>query len=218
MEKRKEQQAVPGQEKNAELIVARIREEASREAQSLVAAAKDEADRVLRQASDEAESRRGAILDQARAEIAKSRERVLSGISLEKKRLLLEEKDRFIRQVLSAVSEQARRFRGAPGYDQFLYKAVAEGAKVIGEPRLEVRYAFPDEKLFASGDFIAGLGAFCRKAAGKDFTFIYTKSDFDEPGVVILSPDGRIQFDNRFSSRLSRLEEAIYARLLKESF
>jgi len=218
MEKKNEQQAGPGQEQNAELIIKRIRDESSGEAQSVIAAAKDEADKLLRQASDEAEGKRAQILSEARSEIEKARERVFSTLALDKKRLLLEEKDRFIRQVLAAVSEQARRFRGSPGYDQFLYKAVAEGAKVIGETRLEIRYASSDEKMFASGDFIAGLGAFCRKATGKDLTFIYTKSDFDEPGVVVLSPDGRIQFDNRFSSRLSRLEEAIYARLLKESF
>jgi vacuolar-type H+-ATPase subunit E/Vma4 len=159
---------------------------------------------------------RARKLDEMRGEREKLREKIFSGVNLEKKRIVLEEKNNFIQQVLREVRGQAGQFRQLPGYDDFLRRAVAEGALVVGAQELEVVYAFPDEKLVFSGGFAAALESLCRSVLKRTSSFKYTKGDFDEPGVIVSSPDGRIEFDNRFSRRLARMESGLYDRLLKE--
>lgn len=204
------------QEQNAQVIMARIREESAQEAARVLEQARREADKILKDASLESDRRRVQLLGGMRQELEKTRERIFSSVNLEKKRLVLEEKNVFIQQVLRAVRECAGRFRGAPGYDDFLRRAVVEGAMVVGAAELKVAYALPDEKLFCSSGFLLPLDSLCQGVLKRSVTFRYTKGDFDEPGVIVSSIDDRIQFDNRFSSRLSRLEGDIYARLLKE--
>ncbi len=203
-------------EKNAEMIMARIREESARESEELLARARQEAAKISDAGRAEAERRRSLALDELRREREKLRERAFSGVNLEKKRIVLEEKNNFIRQVLRRVEELAGKFREQPGYDDFLRRAAVEGARVVGEDALEVVYAAPDQKLFSTGNFVLQLESLSENALKKTVTFTFTKGDFTEPGVVVRSLDGRIQFDNRFSRRLGRLEGEIYARLLKD--
>lgn len=206
------------QEESAEVICARIKEESAQEATRILDRARQEAGKIISDASNQSEAARAQLLGGLRGELEKARERVFSGLNLEKKRLLLEEKNNFIRQVLDAVREQARQFRGERGYEDFLRKSIAEGLAVIGEEQLVVTYAVSDEPLFSSGEFIRSVDSFCRGRSDKAVTFSYVKGDFEEIGVIVSSAGGRIQFDNRFSSRLARLEGDIYTRLLKESF
>lgn len=214
MNKKKDEMV--NQEQNAQVIVARIREESAQETARVLEQARLEAEKIIREASGESDRRRVQMLAGMRQELEKTRERIFSSVNLEKKRLVLEEKNAFIQQVLRGVRECAGRFRETPGYDDFLRRAVVEGARVVGKTELEVAYAPADERLFCDRGFLQPLESLCREGLKEAVTFKYVKGDFTEPGVIVSSVDGRIQFDNRFSSRLSRLEGDIYVRLLKE--
>lgn len=207
-----------GHEKHAQAILQKIQEESAREAREVIGRAQAESDRIISDAEGESARLRIELFTSLKHELDKARERVFSGVNLEKKRLVLEEKDRFIRQVLDAVRAMGEGFRQKPGYDDFLRRAVAEGSRVIGGTEMEIVYAAPDEKLFRSGGFILPLESLCQSLLKSTVTFRYTKGDFTEIGVIVCSADGRIQYDNRFSSRLARMERDIYVRLLRESF
>jgi len=216
MEMKKKDMADQG--RNAGTILARIQEESAQEIARIIQSSRAEEGKIIGEAAAEAGRGKAGAADALRQELDKARERVFSGLALEKKRLLLEEKDRLIRQVLQAVTEQARQFRDGAGYAGFLRAAVAEGARVVGGDAIAVTYAPADAKSFGQGEFIRALESHCREALGRAVTFSYTQGDFNEPGVILTSVDGRIRFDNRFSCRLSRLEADIYAQLLKEAF
>lgn len=216
MEMKKNDTADPG--RNAGAILARIKEESAQEIARITGMTRAEEEKIIGDAAAEAGRVKAGVFEALRQEMDKARERVFSGLALEKKRLLLEEKDRLIRQVLQAVTEQARQFRDGAGYAGFLRAAVAEGARVVGGDAIVVTYAPADAKYFGQGEFVKSLDAYCREALGRAVTFSYTQGDFNEPGAVITSADGRIRFDNRFSCRLARLEADIYAQLLKEAF
>ena len=209
MEMKKEDIAAQG--RNAEAILARIKEESAQESARVLGIARADEEKILVQAAADAARTKAESLEALAQELEKARERVFSSVALEKKRLLLEEKDRLIKQVLQVVQDQALQFRGTAGYADFLRAAVAEGARVVGGDSLVVTYAPADATLFAPGEFVRSL-------ASLKVAFSYAQGDFDEPGVILTSADGRIRFDNRFSSRLARLEADIYARLLKEAF
>jgi len=218
MDKNKKED-VARQKKDAEAIIAQIKKESEREVERIIADARTAAGKIIDEGAAESERRRSSLLLGMRQETEKARERVFSGLALEKKRLLLEEKGQFIGQVIEEVYALARRFRdNKQGYNDFLRMAAAEGVRVVGSAELELSYARPDEQIFSSADFRRSLEASCAASSGKKTAFSYMKGDFDEIGIVISSPGGAIRFDNRFSSRLARLQADIYAQLLKDSF
>ena len=207
--KRKEE--ILRQKKDAETIIGQIKKESGREVERITADARAAAEKIISGGSAEAERRRSEVLSGMKQETEKIRERIFSGLALDKKRLLLEEKDRFITEVLGAVRAQAREFRNdRQAYEGFLRAAISEGVRVVGGKELVITFARPDAPIFGSPEFTRSLGT---KAS-----FTFTQGDFDEIGVIISTPKEAIRFDNRFSSRLSRLQTDIYAQLLKESF
>lgn len=186
-------------------ICKRIIEDASSQADSILANAKKEKSRILEEADAEAGNRKKILLRKNEVEIERIKQKIFSTLNLEKKKMFLEEKSRFIEAVLEKVKEMALEFRKDPGYRGFLEKAILEGIKVLGEKKAEVLYSSLDEKMI-NEDFVKNI-----KEAGLDFK----KSDFKDIGVIVQSKDSRLIYDNTFSARFKRMHDDIYMELLK---
>ena len=145
----------------------------------------------------------------------KLKDKILSSLNLEKKRLVLSEKDRFVQAVIARAQEEAAGFRASPDYPAFLEKAVLEGIAVIADSRIEVHYSSLDEKLINEG-FIRKIEAACAAGGKKQCALKFHKADFQDIGVIVYSADGRMMFDNRFSARLARMKDELYMNLLNE--
>lgn len=190
---------------DAEEICKRIIEDAASQADSMLANAEREKSEILKEANKEAENKRQEILRKNEIEIGKMKQKVFSTLNLEKKKLFLEEKSRFIETILEEVRGMAMEFRKDPGYKKFLEKAILEGIEVIGEREVDVLYSGLDEKIIKD-DFIKNI-----KGAALEFK----KSDFKDTGVIVRSRDSRLIYDNTFSARFKRLYDEIYMDLLK---
>lgn len=188
---------------NAQMICSRIREESSEEAEFLLGKAHKERERILSEASKEAQDRARAILLAAEKEVAQTRERIFSTVTMEKRRVDLEARSLFIADVIAGVKKEAESFRGSLDYVEFLRKAVLEGIKIVDDKKAQVFYSHLDE------------GAISQL---NDLPMEFKKSDFGQIGVIVQSQDGRLLFDNRFSARLKRAYDEIYMKLLKEAF
>lgn len=191
---------------DAEEICKKIIEDASSQADILLATAEKEKSKILEEANLEAENRKKEALKRNDIEIEKMRQKIFSTLNLEKKKLFLEEKSKFIEIVFEKVKETALGFRADPGYKAFLEKAISEGVDVIGEKEVSVLYSGLDEKII-KGDFIKNI---------KGVTLQFEKSDFKDIGVIVQSKDSRLIYDDTFSARFKRLYDDIYMDLLKE--
>jgi len=185
---------------DAEEICKRIIEDATSQADSLLESAKKERSKILGEANEEAESRKKEILKKGEIDTEKMKQKIFSTLNLEKKKLFLEEKSRFIESILEKVKVMAAEFRKDPGYKQFLEKAILEGIKVVAEKEVEVLYSTLDEKIIKDIN-IANVR--------------FKKSDFKDIGIIVQSNDSRLIFDNTFSARFKRMYEDIYMDLLK---
>jgi vacuolar-type H+-ATPase subunit E/Vma4 len=201
---------------NAEAICAKIRQEAEAEIASVRSRGQAEADKLLAQARAQAESKKAELVSGLSRDIQKIKEKVLSSLALEKKRLVLGEKDRFVQAVFEAVRRQAEGFRNNDGYARFLEKAIIEGLNVIEETHIEVYYSSQDEPVFTEA-FIKQVEAACSQAAKRQVSLKLHRSDFTDIGVIVYSADGRMMYDNRFLTRLERARADIERELLKES-
>ncbi len=192
---------------DAEEICKRIIEDASSQAQIVLASANKEKSKTLEEAGLEAESIKKEILKKNESEIEKMRQRIFSTLNLEKKKLFLEEKSRFIELIIEKVRAAAGEFRKDPGYKAFLEKAVMEGIEVVDQGEVEVLYSGQDEKII--DDVIKNI---------KGTAVKLKKSDFKDIGVIVQSKDSRLIYENTFSARFKRMKDEIYMDLLKGEF
>lgn len=204
-------------QENADLICARINQDADEEVRIILEKAGKEKKTVLAEAQKFAEGKKQEILRSAEQEIRKSREKILSSLNLEKKRLVLSEKDKYVQSVLAEVRKTAENWRKDSGYPEFLENSIIEGINVIAESNITVYYSRLDEH-FLSRDFIGKVEKACAQVLKTDCSLKFNKADFIDLGVIVNSTDGRMSYDNRFLARLDRAKEEIYMELLKQSF
>jgi vacuolar-type H+-ATPase subunit E/Vma4 len=204
-------------QENAQVICSKISEDADGEIKSILEASRKESEKINSAARKVVEDKNQVIFKETEREIQKSREKIMSSLQLEKKRLVLSQKDKFIQSVLDQVNKKSQEFRRENSYPDFLKNAIIEGAEVIEENNIEVYYSGSDERVF-NDDFKNQAGKACSQVLKTNCSLKFIKADFTDPGVIVNSVDGRIVFDNRFLARLDRVKEEVYMELLKELF
>ena len=207
---------LPMNQENALSICKQIDKDAENEVNKLLERARSEVQDILAQAKAESQARTAAAQRENEKEIEKDKDRILSTLNLEKKRLILEGKQSLVEKVLAGIRQKAVRFRGDRLYGEFLVKGVLEGMRVLDVANAVVYYAAVDEHIFNS-DFVKKLTDRCSAVMHTPCVLKFTKSDFKDLGVIINSMDGRMMYDNRFSARLERMYDDIYMALLKEA-
>ncbi|MFA5388514.1 MAG: V-type ATP synthase subunit E family protein [Candidatus Omnitrophota bacterium] len=190
---------------DAQEICKRIIDDASSQADTMLSNANKEKSRMIEEANLEADAKRKDILKNSELGTEKTRQKIFSTLNLEKKKLFLEEKGRFIEAVFEKVRLAAEEFRENPGYKAFLEKAIKEGIDVIGGGEAEVLYSTMDERIIKD-DIMKNI---------KDSAIQFKKSDFKDIGVIVRSKDSRLIYDNTFSARFKRMRDEIYMELLK---
>jgi vacuolar-type H+-ATPase subunit E/Vma4 len=202
--------------RNAEEICAGIKEEADSQASLILQKAREEA-KILNESKQEARRIMDKTLEEFGKELEKSRERINSTINLEKKRIILEEKDGYASRVLEEVKKKAGEFRSSKDYEDFLKDTILEGVLVVDSEKADVFYSVLDEKT-VNENFRKKLESLCSEKLKKKVLLNFQKKDFRDTGVIVQSGDGSLVFDNRFLSRLERIYDDIYMKLLKEAF
>ena len=212
MEKRNNQEI---HRENAEEICRKIKEDADREIKETLERAKKAAAITLGEARLEAERRRQELLKEFDKESQLLKERIFSTINLERKRIILEEKNRLIEDVFEKVKKEAETFRGNKDYRNFLKRAILEGIDIIDTENIDILYSFLDENIIAGG-FMDDIKSICRTKGNGNVSLQIKKSDFKDIGVIAQSRDGHLIYDNRFLARLQRAYDGLYLGLLKE--
>lgn len=200
---------------NAEEIRKKIIESTDYETKEIIERAIKEASRIVSEikvtAADEEKKR---FLESDR-QINLLKDKIFSAVNLEKKKIVLNAKGKFIDEVFCEIKKQAEDFRNSEEYEKFLKKEVLESAKVIGVSELDIFYSYIDEKMM-NEKFIKEITDFCRIKFNKDFSLQFIKDSFNDIGLLVQSKDGRLIYDNRFLSRLKRSYDEIYMDLLKK--
>lgn len=202
--------------KNPEKIIEKIRQEADLLSESILSSAMKEAQVLSEQSRKMLEAEKAKIEQDLRLETAVFKEKNISFLSIEKRKIILNQKNRFVEDVLSLVRQEAEKFRFNKDYYDFLIKACCEGARVVGSKDVEVLYSYCDEAAFTSPEFGDKIRLFC-SAIGCDCSISFLKGEFKDIGVIIQSKDTRLIYDNRFESRLKRDYDEIFMNLLQEA-
>jgi vacuolar-type H+-ATPase subunit E/Vma4 len=190
---------------NIDEICAKIKKEADAEVAFILNKARKEEEKILAEARADADQRKNDLIFNLEQELGKIRDRIFSTLNLEKKKIILEEKNRLVEEVFALVRQKAVSFRKEKGYADFLRQAIAEGIKVIGTEKAVVLFSALDEKLVNE------------QVKGK-LAYTFKKEEFTDIGVIVQSADGRLVYNNRFEARFKRAYDELYMRLLREAF
>jgi len=201
---------------NEQALCARIRQDCDEEVLRISNAARAEVERILGAAENESKAGRAAMLLDLDKEMDKAKERMMSMLNLEKKKITLEGRQAFVDLVLAQVRRKTGEFRPGPEYRLFLSRAIVEGVKALEAPQAVVYHADQDAHLF-NGQFLSAVTGECSKVLHTQCSLSVSKSDFKDLGVIVQTPDGRMMYDNRFAARMERMYEQIYMELLKEA-
>ncbi len=203
-------------EENAVQMCKRIEAESEIQAQDILSRSNKEAARILAEARAEADKNKEALSREAERSLIKIRERIVSSINLEKKKVVMAEKEKFVEAVLLRVRKEAEAFRENREYPGFLKKETASGIAVVGDTKVEIYYSFLDENLF-TGSFRKEIEEASRDRVQGVLSLEFIKADFKDIGIIVQSRDGRLISDRRFLSFLKASYDDIYMRLLKEA-
>lgn len=196
---------------NADKICARIREDADSQIKGILNNAEAQKKSILETAQREGKELETGIVKQLDSELEKAKQKIFSLASLEKKRLILENKNRFVEDILKTVMNIAGGFRRDVRYKEFLLQCVNEGAGIVNHDELVVLYSSLDEEIITKG-----FEENAKKLCDNKFIQFKKTESFKDIGLIVQAVDGTIIYDNRFSMRVKRKSEELYARLLKE--
>lgn len=201
--------------KSASALKNAIAEEAQIEIQSIASRAAEEIDTIIAAAKETAaQIARDATIAYEK-EIAHERQKMLSSLAIDKRKILLQAHQRQVDQILLQVHTLIEKYRDSPKYREFLLAKVAEGAEIVGGTDIIVLYAKPD-KAIVTEEFLAEATNNIFSRTKKSFSLSAEEGDFNDPGLIVMSGNKRSLYDATLISRLNRSREAIMMELLKE--
>jgi len=206
------------EEQHSSSVVLRkeIQDQSEAEAAALLEQAEKEAQRILDEARAEAEKIKADILKKAEIQAEGVRKRILSSVRLEVKRQALRTREAFVLKIFSSVEEKLEAFRKTKGYLSVLKNLVVEGVLALEADVVHVLPGEVERKLLTKKIF-SEVEKEIRQRKKKKVKLEFSGRTIPDAGVILMSSDGRTQFDNRFSTRMERMENAMRLMVVKRA-
>ncbi len=198
------------EEQHSSSVVLRkeIQDQSEAEAAALLEQAEKEAQRIFDEARAEAEKIKADILKKAEIQAEGVRKKVLSSVRLEVKRQTLRTREALVLEIFSGVAEKIEAFRKTKGYLPVLKNLVMEGVLALDADMVHVLAGDVERKLLTKKIF-SEVEKGIRQRRKKKVKLEFSGRTIPDAGVILMSSDGRTQFDNRFSTRMGRMQDAM---------
>jgi V/A-type H+/Na+-transporting ATPase subunit E len=191
----------------SEVLRREIAQQSKAEAQTFIDQAEKEKAEVLSGARAEAEKARSETLRKVQTQADAVRKRILSGVHLETKNQDLRAREEAVRKMFALVRDKLDAYRKSGEYGTFLRKLVVEGALALDATDIVVAAGDAEKQLLAK-EAMAAAAAELEKS-GRRVKLSLSKETLAEGGVMLTSADGRTRFDNTFSARMKRYQDAM---------
>jgi len=200
---------------SSDVLQKEIQNQSQKEAEMILSQADKEAKRILDAARSEAERIRGDIIGKAENQAANIRKKILSGVHLEVKRQTLRVREELLTKIFKGVEERLHAFRKAEGYTDYLQKLVIEGILALDTDTIQILSGDVEKKLLGHKGVITKIENNVRERIGRKIKLNLSKRVLPEGGVVLVSSDERMLFDNRFPARMKRMKNEMRLEAVK---
>ncbi len=202
---------------SSDVLRQEIREQSQLEADAILQQAEREAERILNAARAEAETIRRDMMRQADVKAESVRKRILSGVHLEVRRQRLDGREAVIRQVFDGVLGKLETLRQSKAYLPFLKRMVIEGVTALDADAVRILPGDVEKKSLTK-KILSDIKADIQQQTGRTVSLSVADHALPNSGVVVVSADERMLFDNRFSVRIDRLRHAMRLYIVRNVF
>ena len=182
-----------------EMLARAILTEAREEADQLKADAQEKADGIRKRAQEQADAERKAILDRAREEAERLRGQSVATAQLKARSTQLTHREQLLDRVFKAVKEKLPEVQNRADYDEIAAMLLREALTQLRVNKANVRADEATLKSLKKGTL---------REISKELNGEFKDGDALEEGtgVVVDAADGKLHYDNRLETRLSRLQ------------
>ena len=191
-----------------------IESQSTREAKEILEQAEREANRILDGARKEAEKIRAEILRKAEGQAEGIRRKILSSVHLEVKNQTLRTREDLLTKIFQEVMKKLDAFHRTKGYEKYLKKLVIEGVLALDTDKIRILSGDVEKKRLNDA-MVAQIQKEVKKQTGRTMSISLADQVLPESGVVMVSADERMLFDNRFSTRIRRLQNELRLEAIK---
>jgi V/A-type H+-transporting ATPase subunit E len=206
--------SVEDQHPTSEVLRKEIRNQSDDEAASILEQAKKESDKILSDAEKEARKIKTELLKKAELQANGIRKRILSGVHVEIKRQNLRAREELISKVFQMVAKRLDAFRQSDTYIVFIRKMVKEGVLALDADEFRILHGNV-EKQRLTKKILSEMEKELSIETGRKVKLVLSDQVLPEGGVVLISSDERMLFDNRFSARMERMEDEMRLVVMK---
>ena len=208
MESPQEQQA------SSDILQKEIQAQSEKEAGAILEQAQREAQQILNNARKEADGIKADMIKKAETQAESIRRKILSGVRLDVKKQNLRTREELLSKIFEQVKEKIEAFRQTEAYKDYLKELVIEGATAIDAERMRVLSGTTEKKLLSEATVKQIIGEI-QKRTGRKTKLSIADQALPEGGVVMVSDDERMLFDNRFSARMQRMQSQMRLEAMK---
>lgn len=203
-----------GHNSSSEILRKEIREQSEAEASSILEQAEKEAEKILHDAKEEADKVKTELFKKAETQAEGIRKRILSGVHLEIKRQTLQAREKLISRLFQTVEEKLDAFRRNDAFMVSLKKLVIEGAQALDAQEIRIMPGDVEKKLLTN-KVLSQVEKEILKQLGRSVKLTVSDQALPEGGVVLVTSDERMLFDNRFSARMKRMKNEMRLEAVK---
>jgi vacuolar-type H+-ATPase subunit E/Vma4 len=193
-----------------ELLCRAIAEEGQKEADRIFSAAQMEAKRIVAEVKEREEKKYQEEAQLQRGQAQAEARRMVDSAELEAKRRIMIFREQFNREVFDGLRERLIRFRSEPAYGDYLISAFREAVDHLGGREFAAEMNEEDIKKYRAE--IEGT------AAELSLTLEISPGLGLTGGIRVYSGDRRLLYDNSFSARIKRIEEALRQEIWRVVF
>lgn len=199
---------------SSDILQKEIQVQSEKEAEAILEQAEREAQQILNNAQKEADSIKADMIRKAEAQAESIRKKILSGVRLDVKKENLRTREELLLKIFEQVKEKIEAFRQTKAYREYLKELVVEGVTAIDAERIRVLSGDVEKKLLSEATVKQVIGEI-QKRTGRKTSLSVADQSLPEGGVVLISEDERMLFDNRFSARMQRIQSQMRLEAMK---
>lgn len=198
-----------------EILIRDIQNGSQAEVEAILSDAEKEIGQILQRAQMEASKVRSDITRKAENQANAVRKRILSGAHLEIKKMAFRNQEEIYSAIMKKVTNHLEKYRQTGDYLDFLRKMVVEGIAGLGTYEIQIQ-AEDREKELLSSTVLKSLEDMLTRQFGKQISLKLSDKTLSESGIVLVTGDGRMRFDNRLSTRLQNIFDSMQWTIMKE--
>lgn len=199
-------------ENNAARIIEKIEEDADREADAILKEARGRAEEIIKEARSRSKREEEEITQKGGREAELLKQRIIADARLRARKQKLDVKEAAIEAAFSEAEKEIQKVSATAKYPSILKRMIKEAVASIGSENVEILAREADRKILTQ-DFL--------KALSKELEaniLLAPQTIETGGGAIVRIKDGKVEADNTFETRMSRMRDSLRSHIAKILF